>query len=211
MSPEPLTVFERSDTSVVSDALDEHGIDGVVAGLEPAGAEHTAVGRARPVAFERAGDEEPTNFPFAMLEAVEAGEVFVLAGVGDDVSSWGGQASALADSAGMAGAVVDGGYRDVREIREGSFPVFGRDVTPKSGQGRVRVASTDAPVSVDGVRVAVGDVVVADATGVVVVPADREAAVAETVEHLLSEEDALAAKVSEGADIAAIREAHDRF
>jgi len=211
MSSDALDVFERADTSVVSDAMDDHGIDGVITGLSPAAPTHAAVGRARPLRFERARTEGLTNFPFAMLEAIEPGEVFVLDGADVDISYWGGQASALAASEGMAGTVVDGGYRDVREIQEGGFPVFGRQPTPKSGQGRVRVASTDAPVTVDGVRVEVGDVVVADATGIVVVPAEHETAVAETVEAILADEDSLGTMVAEGADLAEIREAHDRF
>lgn len=211
MSSDPIEVFERGDTSVVSDALDDHDIDGVITGLGPAAPGHTAVGRARPVRFERARTDGLTNFPFAMLEAIRADEVFVLAGAGDDLSYWGGQASALAAAEGMAGAVVDGGFRDVGEIREGSFPVFGRRHTPKSGQGRVRVEHTDEPVTVDGVRVAPGDVVVADATGVVVVPAEDAEPVAATVEAVLTDEDSLGDMVAAGADLEEIRDAHERF
>lgn len=208
---DPLSVFEECDTSIVSDAMDEHGLDGVVTGISPAAPDHAAVGRARPVRFERARGEGLTNFPFEMLDAIAADEVFVLGGVGADLSCWGGQASALAAGAGMAGVVVDGGYRDVADIREGSFPVFGRHPTPKSGQERVRVASTGDPVTVDDVRVEPGDIVVADATGVVVVPRDEASAVAETAAAIRDEEGDLASRVEAGADVADIRAEHDRF
>lgn len=211
MSMDPIEVFEQCDTSLVSDALDEHGLDGVITGLAPAGPDHEAVGRARPVRFERASDEGPTNFPYEMLEAMAADEVFVLDAVSPDISCWGGQATALAANAGMAGVVVDGGYRDATEVQAGSVPVFGRATTPRSGQRRVRVASTDAPVTVDGVRVEPGDVVVADATGVVVVPADADDAVAETAAELRDREESLASKVAEGADLEELRADHDSF
>lgn len=208
---DPISVFADCDTSVVSDAMDEHGFDGVITGLRPAAPNHRAVGRARPVRFERARGDGLTNFPFEMLDAIAADEVFVLSGVSPDVSCWGGQASALAGNSGMAGTVIDGGYRDVDDIRDGSFPVFGRAATPKSGQGRIRVASTGNPITVDDVRVEPGDVVVADVTGVVVVPGDHATRVAETAASILEEEGDLAAKVEAGADIDDIRAEHDRF
>lgn len=211
MVDDPIAVFEKCDTSVVSDAMDEHGLDGVVTGLEPVAPTHAAVGRARPLRFERARTDGLTNFPYAMLEALAADELLVIDGVGPDLSCWGGQASAVAAQQGVAGVVVDGGFRDVPDIHEGSFPVFGRQPTPKTGQGRVRVASTDAPVTVDGVRVEPGDVVVADATGVVVVPADHEAAVAETAAEGLAAESDLSEKVAEGRDVSDIRDEHDTF
>lgn len=237
-TPELPEVFERAPTSVVSDALDAHVADadrdaddgdggtavgdeetadgndgpaggGVLAGRPPADPDHRAVGRARPVAFERADGGGRTNFPYAMLEALAAGEVFVLDGV-PGLSCWGGMASRLADGAGLAGVVVArGGYRDVPEIREASFPVFGSEPTPKTGQRRIEVGSTDAPVTVDGVAVAPGDVVVADATGVVVVPRAVEEAVAATAADLLAEERELEAAVEAGAAVADLR-ADDR-
>lgn len=209
----PLSTFAdpACDTSIVSDAMDEGGLDGVLTSVPPAAPGHRAVGRARPLRFERARGDGTTNFPHPMLGSFEAGEVVVIRGVGPDISCWGGQASKLAANAGVEGVVIDGGFRDVPETREGSFPVFGRQPTPRSGQRRVRVASTDEPLTVDGVRVAPGDLVVADATGVVVVPAEHEAQVAETAADLLESESDLAERVAAGEDLASIREDHGQF
>lgn len=208
---EPIATFSECDSSIVSDAMDEHGLDGVVTGLEPAAAGHTAVGRARPVRFERARGDGLTNFPYEMLEAVAPDELFVLSGVGPDISCWGGQASALAENAGMAGVIIDGGYRDLPDIRNGSFPVFGRAATPRSGQGRIRVESTTEPVTVDDVRVEREDIIVADATGIVVVPSESAEPVAETAADILDAESDLAEKVTSGTDLESIRDDHDRF
>lgn len=211
MTEDPIDVFEQCDTSIVSDAMDDHDLDGVMTGLEAVAPSHAAVGRARPVRFERARTEGLTNFPYEMLDAIAEDEMFVLDGVVPEFSCWGGQASKLAENSGMAGVVVDGGYRDVPDIHDGSFPVFGRQPTPKSGQGRIRVASTNAPVTVDGIRVDVGDVVVADATGVVVVPVEHEDAVAESATDILADEGDLSEKIDQGKGIAEIRAEHDTF
>jgi regulator of RNase E activity RraA len=89
--------------------------------------------------------------------------------------------------------------------------VFGRQSTPRSGQRRVRVASTDDPITVGGVRVAPGDVVVADATGVVVVPAEHEERIAESAADLLDVESDLSERVAADEDLASIREDHEQF
>jgi regulator of RNase E activity RraA len=211
MDTDPLSVFAECDTSLVSDAMDDHGLNGVVTGVPPAAPGHRVVGRARPLRFERVRGKGTTNFPMAMLETLTAGEVLVIRGVSPDVSCWGGQASALAENAGVEGVVVDGGYRDVPEVRAGSFPVFGRQPTPRSGQRRVRVASIDETITVGTVSVSPGDVVVADATGVVVVPAEHEEAVAETAADLLAAESDLGDRVAAGEGLDSIREDHEQF
>lgn len=201
-----LDQYRAFDTSVVSDALDDHDIDGVVDGISPAGGEPHAVGYARPVRLERARGGETTNFPHAMLSAMEPDDALVVSGVSPTISCWGGNACRLAANAGVAGVVVDGGYRDVGEVRAGGFPLFGAASTPRSGQRRVRVAATDEPVTVDGVRVAPGDVVVADSTGVVVVPAEDAAAVADTAADLLAAERELEAAIDGGATVDDLRD-----
>lgn len=195
-------VFRTFDTSVVSDALDEHGIDGVITGIEPADATWTAVGRVHPMRFEEASDPgTETNFPFAMLRELAPGRVLFVAGAGSEVSHWGANASRLAANAGANGVVVDGGFRDVPAVRNGPFPVFGRVPTPRTGQGRITVDGVDEPVEIDGIAVAPDDVVIADATGVVVVPSDEAAAVADTAESILAEELLLERKIANGATV----------
>ncbi|WP_331234332.1 RraA family protein [Natronorarus salvus] len=193
--------FRLFDTSIVSDALDEHGIDGVITGIEPAHPNQRAVGRASTLRFERVDEPRETNFPFAMLHELAADRVLAIDGVGPELSCWGGNASRLAANAGVSGVVVDGGYRDVPEVHGGEFPVFARGPTPKTGQRRVTVEGIGEPIAIDGVTVAPGDVIVADATGVVVVPADEAAVVAETAEGILGEELLLEAKIDAGATV----------
>lgn len=197
--------FQQFDTSLVSDALDEHDVGGgVITGIPPVHPTHTTVGRATPLTFERVADEpaDPTNFPYAMLNALEPESVLVIDGTTPDLSCWGGNAAQLAANADANGVVIDGGYRDVTEIRESEFPVFGRQPTPKTSQRRVEVTSVNEPVTIDDVVVKPGDVIVADATGVVVVPAGAAVRVASTAETLHDEEATIGAKIDEGATVA---------
>ena len=107
----------------------------------------------------------------------------------------------LAANAGVNGVVINGGCRDIAEIRESDLPVFSTGHTPRTGQRRVRVSSVDEPITVSGIDVSSGDIVVADATGVVVVPRDVAGEVLQTADEIFSREALLEAKIENGASV----------
>jgi hypothetical protein len=70
---------------------------------------------------------------------------------------------------GLAGVVIDGCWRDVAELRQLDFPVFGRGISPYSPP-KHEFGEINVPVCCGGVIVEPGDVIVADSEGVAVVP-----------------------------------------
>ena len=104
------------------------------------------------------------------LGEVPTGYVLVVDGQGDPNGAlWGELTSMEAMQHGVLGIVVDGAVRDVSSIRQMGFPVWARSVTPRVGSNRT-VGTTGQPVVCGGVIVRTGDLIVADADGVVVVP-----------------------------------------
>jgi regulator of RNase E activity RraA len=134
--------------------------------------EATVVGRALVVSVTR-NDNSPMREVAARRP--EPGRVLVVAGAADSRTAvLGDLIAAELRRAGIAAVVTDGLIRDSRAVAALGLPVWARGTTPvaggKSGAGRV-----GGEVVIAGVRVADGDVVVADADGVVVWPAARVA------------------------------------
>lgn len=167
-------------TATWSDALDRLGIKGVLRGLTWRTGTSRIVGRAATVREDVGGLGGHPIEAFdvsAVLYAAGPGEVLVIDAGGAEVSTFGGLAAAATRARGVDGVIVDGACRDIEEIRATGLRLVTRHVAPTSGKGRIRVAGLGFPVNCGGVSIAPGDIVVADETGTVVVPAGRFAEV----------------------------------
>ncbi len=174
ISDETVAQLAAIFTSTLSNALEDIGEDGVVMGLSAVAPGMRMAGRAMCVAQMTgpAGTFESSEFRVgAMIDAASAGDIVVVANNGNPVSSWGGTASYAAKVKGVAGLLVDGGVRDREEMIEHGFPVFARHVVPTTGRTRIRVTDIGGDVVISGQRVATGDIIVADGTGIVCIPA----------------------------------------
>lgn len=81
---------------------------------------------------------------------------------------------------GLAGVIVDGGWRDIGEIQDLDFPIHGRGIRPFSPPKR-ELGEINVPVCCGGVIVEPGDVVVADREGAVIVPRRHAAEVSRSL------------------------------
>jgi regulator of RNase E activity RraA len=142
--------------------------------------------------LEAATDEfVPPQHALDLIDEATPGSVIVIsiAGGEPDVAVWGGLMTAGAVANGHAGAVLDGGVRDLVEIRRDyGFPVYARDVSPGTTLGRYKTVASQVPVCVGGIVVHPGDLMVGDVDGVVVVPKAHAAEVLKLAQEIDSRE-----------------------
>jgi 4-hydroxy-4-methyl-2-oxoglutarate aldolase len=121
----------------------------------------------------------PPRHALDAIDESDAGSVMVIAINGEaDVAVWGGLMTAGAVANKLEAAVLDGGVRDITEIRRDyDFPVYARSVSPGTTLGRHKTLAANVAVPVGDVIVHPGDIIVGDIDGVVVVPRDHAEAV----------------------------------
>lgn len=111
------------------------------------------------------------------LELAEPGDVLIVDGGGyPDLILMGGLMSARARARGIAGAIVDAAVRDVDDIVGLDFTVFSRHICPRAGTF-AEIGEWQTTVCCGRIPVCPGDYVVADASGIVVVPVELMAEV----------------------------------
>ncbi len=107
----------------------------------------------------------------AFMEIIRPGDAIVIDDVEEqDIGSIGSNNILRWKSLGAVGVVTDAGARDVDEVAKEGVPLYLRRVGRGIRPGRNELESINRPVSIGGVLVCPGDVVVADGDGVVVVP-----------------------------------------
>lgn len=202
IDPELVRDASAIPTSTWSDALDQLGLTGVLTGFGFRSPERRFAGPAVTVDEQVGpyGSAGPSEFGVDLvLRHAGGGDVLVIAQSGEPpASAIGGLAALSARRRGVAGIVISGACRDAEELLDAGLPILSRSLTPASGRGRARIAGVNVPITIDGVPIAPGDLIVGDATGVVVLPADRvEELLALAVER--AESDARAAAELQGA------------
>jgi len=194
-------------TASISDALDSLGLPGSLHGIGALCQGQRATGPVFTVSYEPVDAAGGTVGDF--LDDVPAGAMILIDNAGrTDCTVWGGIMSETAHERGIAGTVIHGTCRDVAVATGAGYPIWSVSRFMRTGKDRVRVAAVQRPVTVDGVTVAPGDVLVADDDGAVAVPAARWTEVLDVAGQIDRVEQAIVDAVREGATLAEARARH---
>lgn len=175
-------VREELYTAVVGDIMDKMGYTKQFLSprIRPLRDDMIVVGRAMTVleadVIENThrGHNDVLNRPFGiMLEALDdlkEDEIYICSGASPDYALWGELMSARAIQCKAAGAVVNGYSRDTKGILDLNFPCFSYGPYAQDQAPRGKVIDYRVPISVEGVIINDGDILVGDIDGVCVVP-----------------------------------------
>ncbi|MGE8941779.1 RraA family protein [Leptospira interrogans] len=211
VSDDVLARFSDLATPTLANALDDVGFEGVMSGIGQVVPGTRCHGRAVTItqASGPRGSYASEDFKVGhMIDAVAPGEILVVDNGGREVSTWGGLATFAGKVKGIGGLVVDGGVRDREEMEQHRLPVFTRHMTPLTGRTRLCITAMNQPVTCGGVRVRAGDIIVADGSGVVCVPAEHAERVADLAARYASDDLLAEAELAKGLSF---REAMAKF
>ena len=117
------------------------------------------------------------------LQEAQENEILVIDAEGDKIACAGEMFAAEAKRKKLAGMVIDGGCRDVEQIRRIRFPVYARYQTPMAG-GASKIFKTQVAIDCGGVSVSPGDILFGDDDGIVVMNEKETASILEIAESI---------------------------
>lgn len=176
-----LEAYRHVEAASVSDAEEQvlhqkHYMSHAMQSIFPA----KFAGTALTVLLKKEENTDP-NALSGMLSAIDSGgpgSVYVMkVEDGADIAGMGGLMGTAMFARGFTGAVVDGGVRDLPQLKKIGFPVYALGPVPSTSVGHYRFGGMNVPLEVAGTHVEPNDIIVADQDGVVVVPRARAAEV----------------------------------
>jgi len=192
-------LLSRVSTPNVSDAMHRKGamtgIFAVCNGVK-------AIGRAVTVQTF-AGDWAK---PVEAIDLAGEGDVIVINNDGGrHVAPWGELATRSCIQRGVSGVVIDGAVRDVDDIRQLGFPVFATAIVPNAGEPK-GFGEINAEIRCAGQQVRPGDWVVADESGVVVIPKEQAYEVARRALEVWKNEERIREEILRGSTLSKVAE-----
>jgi 4-hydroxy-4-methyl-2-oxoglutarate aldolase len=141
---------------------------------------------------------------FHAIDQAPRGSVLVIDGGGTDrVTIWGGTSTVAAQAKGLAGCVTNAAVRDLDEIREARFPVYAPGAAVR-GTAKTHPGWMNIPISIGDAIVRPGDIVLGDADGLLIVPAERAEEIAAAALEKRKTEESREARLRAGESIKSV-------
>jgi 4-hydroxy-4-methyl-2-oxoglutarate aldolase len=201
--------------SSISDALDQLGIRGVMSHeIKPVAGPTRILGAAVTIRDTSTDEKIAPSLAMEAIDLAPRGSVIVRSVEGTDARDWGlwgGLMTQAAKAKGIHAAILDGGVRDLKEIKQMKFRVCARSVVPSSSVGRSKVSVINVPIECGGVTVEAGDVIVGDTDGVVAIPRQRVTEVLSMAEKIDKAEKREMRELRNGMALTEVLKIHNRF
>ena len=131
----------------------------------------------------------------------EAGDVLVIdVGGRMDVCTGGGMLALRGKVRGLRGFLVNGCYRDIQDVTRFRFPLFCLGAVPIKSAPLLETVGINVTVSMGGIQIRPGDIIVGDDTGVIVIPAQHAYQILKVASRIRQVEQRMEELILEGRD-----------
>jgi len=178
--------LKRWYTGDVHDVMSAHGLYGFLNGISlygTLGPGETVCGPVATVVYEpstRTG--QPQDIYHGMIDELTKGSILLVDSSCAEGSGTGELMSSAAKTAGAAATIVNGTVRDLAEVRALGYPLFGAGVSPVGVSGNMEPAKAQVAITINGVTVRPGDILMGDINGVVAIPQDKISIIADAAD-----------------------------
>lgn len=201
-------------SAILSDILDDLGINGVLKGYKCNIDGVTSIGRAKTLKIRKLKDGEDFKGIYKALKSYESivpNDFIVVENEVSDCAYFGELNANLAIRSGATAAIIGGATRDSREVFNLGFPVFSNGRTCQDVRRRATLESINRTIEIGGVKISPNDLIYADSDGVVIVPHEYEQEVIRRVFEVASNERSILVDIAKGVDVESLTELYGFF
>lgn len=208
-----LAALENLYTAVVADVLDALGyrnqcLSAGIRALTPAVRFSGRVFTARAETVD-AIPAAPYKLEMEAIDTMQSGDVLVVdAGHSKESAFWGELLTTACLAKGVRGVVISSCARDLWALGKMAFPVFGIGATPADSKGRIDVVEIGKAITIDGVSMKNGDLILGDEDGVVVIPLEVADEALKLASEKVSGENTVREELRAGVPVAEVFEKH---
>ena len=141
--------------------------------------------------------------PVEALDIASENHVIVIDAGGEEIAVWGELATWSAKNKKVAGVIINGGVRDIKDIREIGLPVFAKHFCARAGEPK-GFGEINVPIEIDGVKIKPGDYIVAEEEGIIVIPKEIVREVANRALDVKEKEDRIREEIKRGSTLAKV-------
>jgi regulator of RNase E activity RraA len=191
-------------SSVLSDIIDDFGLQTTILGLSLNLKQKKVLGRAKTLKIRALGVGEDYRGIYQALKSYETivpNDIIVVENQCGELAYFGELNANLAIRSGAIAAIIGGKTRDSSEVAGIDFPVFSTGTVCKDVRNRATVESINKTIEVFGVKVSPNDLVFGDSDGIIVIPKKFEADVLKRVKETISKERTILYDILSGKEI----------
>jgi len=141
--------------------------------------------------------------PVEALDYATDGVVIVIDAGGENIAVWGELATWSAKNKNVAGVIINGGVRDIKDIREIGVPVYAKYFCARAGEPK-GFGEINVPIEIDGVKIKPGDFIVAEEEGIIVIPQEKVQEVANRALDVKEKEDRIREEIKRGSTLSQV-------
>lgn len=201
-------------SAMLSDILDDIGIEGVIPGLKPSIPGVKIFGKAKTLKLRHLKKGEKFEGIYDALysyNTIIPNDVIIVENEASEFAYFGELNANLAIRAGASAAIIDGVTRDTAEVQKLGFPVFSKGSNCKDVRKRATIESYNKTIKISGIKVSPNDLIFGDNEGVIVIPKKHEKRVLEKAFNVIDTEKRILVDIANGIDVATLTKKHGFF
>lgn len=201
-------------SAMLSDIMDDFGIDGVLQGYKLNITEKKIFGKAKTLKLRSLQDGEDFKGIYNALysyNTIIPNDIIIVENEINGYAYFGELNANLAIRSGASAAIISGVTRDTAEVKKLGFPVFSKGSNCKDVRKRATLESYNKTIKVDGVKVSPNDLIFGDNDGIIIIPKKYEDKILKKAFEVIKTENNILVDIANGVDVNQLTKEHGFF